>query len=442
MNIPEIYLVEPYNAYTNKQGGRKKHWHEVIEEQALMQRIMEEQMALQEANSRTLPPNSPPISQATVGNSTGVAGGAGGSPVYPFFHPELDTVNFDRSPSSGDGPLTVTFTNLTTTPELDSFLWDFGDGTSSTDENPVHVYQSGSSATNVYTASLQVTNSVTGVPGGRSPNVYVSASKPTVTAAFTYVTASGPAPTIVTFTNTTVNTSQTPTTTYRLEFGDNTYSTDPNTSNQYPTGSFTASLQATGSYGITSRYTQSFYFPVPAVVANFTFATSSGPGPVTATFTDSTTYNGDGTKAYLWTFGDGASSSNAYVSGLLNPFQHAYSNTGSFTASLQVTESSYNVSSSVVTKFYVPAPTLTAVITVSTSSNTAPSVATFTNVPAYNGSGTLTYLWTLGSGSLTSTSIIPNPTTYTVAGPYTASMQVTESSYNIATRVTQSWRLV
>ena len=34
MNIPEIYLTEPYNAYTNAKR-KQKHWHEVIEEQAL-----------------------------------------------------------------------------------------------------------------------------------------------------------------------------------------------------------------------------------------------------------------------------------------------------------------------------------------------------------------------------------------------------------------------
>ena len=68
MNIPEIYLVEPYNAYAPK--GRKKHWHEVIEEQALMARILAEQQAQQqailEAQTRTLPSDAPHVSSATV----------------------------------------------------------------------------------------------------------------------------------------------------------------------------------------------------------------------------------------------------------------------------------------------------------------------------------------------------------------------------------------
>lgn len=68
MNISGIYLAEPYNAYTAQKGARKKHWHEVIEEEALMQRVIAEQQAQQQAlleaqNSRTLPPNS--LSTAT-----------------------------------------------------------------------------------------------------------------------------------------------------------------------------------------------------------------------------------------------------------------------------------------------------------------------------------------------------------------------------------------
>jgi Zn-dependent metalloprotease len=47
----------------------------------------------------------------------------------------------------------VNFTNTTT--DGNEFLWDFGDGTTSTDENPVHIYAS----PGTYTVSLSVTNS-------------------------------------------------------------------------------------------------------------------------------------------------------------------------------------------------------------------------------------------------------------------------------------------
>ena len=59
MDIPQIYLVEPYNAYAPKQ--KKKHWHQVIEEEALMARIIAEQQSIREAAAKPAHPNLPPL---------------------------------------------------------------------------------------------------------------------------------------------------------------------------------------------------------------------------------------------------------------------------------------------------------------------------------------------------------------------------------------------
>lgn len=256
MNIPEIYLVEPYNAYAPKQN--KKHWHQIVEEQALLARIQAEQIALQEAASRTLPPESPNISTPVVGNMSAGAGG-----MYPpqVFHPENAVVSFSFTPSTGNAPLTVQFQNLTSNIELYTYKWVFSDGQTSTDINPTMVFQSGSSATSLVTASLQATSSVFGVPAGTVSTSYISASKPTVTAGFTIVTSSVSASAIVTFTNTTINTSQTPTTTYLWSFGTaslTSTSANPGPITYTSSGPYTASLQATGSYGIASVVTRSF----------------------------------------------------------------------------------------------------------------------------------------------------------------------------------------
>lgn len=58
-------------------------------------------------------------------------------------------VDFSATPVLGTPPLSVEFTNLSSGPT--SYLWDFGDGTTSTDTNPSHVY----SAAGNYTVSLQ-----------------------------------------------------------------------------------------------------------------------------------------------------------------------------------------------------------------------------------------------------------------------------------------------
>jgi PKD repeat protein len=65
------------------------------------------------------------------------------------------TPAFEADITSGDAPLKVTFSNLSTG-TVDSCLWDFGDGSTSADcANPTHVYVAGGK----FTVSLTVTNS-------------------------------------------------------------------------------------------------------------------------------------------------------------------------------------------------------------------------------------------------------------------------------------------
>lgn len=54
--------------------------------------------------------------------------------------PETDiTLDFMGSPTLGVAPLTVNFTNLSQG-NIESYLWNFGDGTTSTEQNPSHTY--------------------------------------------------------------------------------------------------------------------------------------------------------------------------------------------------------------------------------------------------------------------------------------------------------------
>jgi PKD repeat protein len=57
--------------------------------------------------------------------------------------------DFSGTPTSGDAPLTVDFTDETTNGPT-SWAWDFGDGGTSTEQNPEHVY----TTPGVYTVSL------------------------------------------------------------------------------------------------------------------------------------------------------------------------------------------------------------------------------------------------------------------------------------------------
>ena len=68
---------------------------------------------------------------------------------------EYNEANFSAEPTKGKYPLTVNFTDLSTdTPT--SWLWDFGDGTTSTEQNPIHTYNTCGSFTVKLTVNYTV----------------------------------------------------------------------------------------------------------------------------------------------------------------------------------------------------------------------------------------------------------------------------------------------
>lgn len=250
MNVPEIYLVEPYNAYTSK-NKRKKHWSEIVEEQALLEKI------IAEARNSTLPQNSPQNSAPSVAvNSSGqgVTGG-GGHPVLSFFNPSV-VVTFTPSPVTASAPNQIQFLN-TSNPGLvaqgvATFSWNFGDGGTTVDPNPAHTFVT----TGSFAVTVLATAAVNGTTGSATQSVLITA--PTVAAAFSLSPTTGSfnsgAGLLVTFTNLTqTNNSQNPIT-YIWNFGSGsiTSSAANPTFTYTATGSYTVRLSATGSFGITS----------------------------------------------------------------------------------------------------------------------------------------------------------------------------------------------
>ncbi|MEM7032744.1 MAG: LamG-like jellyroll fold domain-containing protein [Chloroflexota bacterium] len=73
--------------------------------------------------------------------------------IEQLYSTTLPTAAFTATPTSGEAPLSVDFSDSST--DADSYLWDFGDGTTSTETNPSHTYQTAG----VYEAQLTATNS-------------------------------------------------------------------------------------------------------------------------------------------------------------------------------------------------------------------------------------------------------------------------------------------
>ena len=69
----------------------------------------------------------------------------------------LPTVDFSATPLTGCYPLPVQFSDNSTpgSGTISGWLWDFGDGNSSTAQNPSHTY----TASGNYNVSLRITNS-------------------------------------------------------------------------------------------------------------------------------------------------------------------------------------------------------------------------------------------------------------------------------------------
>ncbi len=149
--------------------------------------------------------------------------------------------NFSGTPTIGIAPLNVTFTNASTgTDTTTTYLWEFGDGSTSTEKDPPpHVYN----AIQSYNVKLTVTGpagtSVEDRPG------YVAVVAP-VAADFTATPLSGPVPLDVTFADT--SSGADPATTYLWDFGDGTAgSTERNPVHQYDhTGLYNVRLTVTG----------------------------------------------------------------------------------------------------------------------------------------------------------------------------------------------------
>jgi len=223
--------------------------------------------------------------------------------------------NFTSSVTSGKTPFNVAFTD-TSTGIPAGWKWSFGDGTSSTQQNPTHKY----SRAGLYTVSLTVKNAAGSNTVIKTDYITVVA-KPTVE--FSAKPIEGKAPLTVAFNDTSTGSPIK----WKWSFGDGTTSTKQNPTHKYSeVGRYTVALTATNGNGSNTVTKTDYIKVVTKPVANFTSSVTAGKATLTVAFNDTSTGIPTGWK---WAFGDGKTST------IQNP-RHEYSYAGNYTVKLTV----------------------------------------------------------------------------------------------------------
>ncbi|WP_345939371.1 PKD domain-containing protein [Methanosarcina acetivorans] len=334
----------------------------------------------------------------------------------------LPVAKFTATPTSGDSPLTVQFTDESTGSPT-AWTWDFGDGATATEQSPSHTYTSAGN----YTVNLTVTND-----GGSDSEVktdYITVSEsstptePEPVAAFTADVTNGTVPLTVNFTD---QSTEAPTS-WAWDFdNDGTVdSTEQNPSYTYTSaGTYTVNLTVANAEGSDSEVkidyitvSESSTPTEPEPVAAFIADVTNGTVPLTVNFTDQSTGS---PTSWLWDFGDNTSATEQ------NP-SHTYNSAGNYTVNLTVISESGN--SSEVKADYITVsesstptePEPVAAFTADVTNGTVPLTVNFTD----QSTGMPTsWAWDFDNdGNMDSTEQNPSYT-YTAEGNYTVNLTV------------------
>ena len=344
-------------------------------------------------------------------------------------------VNFIATPQDGTRAEAILFLDLS---ELDpaipfemyNYIWDFGDGTKDTSNSRSvrHRYQEAG----VYEATLQIQDQNGAKHNAPSPvTVTIINSSSTLSAAFTAIPPSGPAPLQVSFID--QSTSPVPITQYLWDFGDGSaLSVEKNPVHRYlGVGKYNVTLTITNAEEKNTSTTIPGYIhvqPSEYPDVKFTAIPLDGTAPREVYFVDQSILDPavpDVMYSYLWDFGDG---SPEFATTERN-VKHMYTQAGLYSAQLQVRDQDGK-------KYNAPVPVMLTI-----TNTTEPFIADFTAEPR-DGSVPLrvsfsdhstspvpitAYTWNFGDNTAISTE--KNPVhSFTRPGMYTVSLTITNKN--------------
>jgi gliding motility-associated-like protein len=311
------------------------------------------------------------------------------------------SASFSANLTTACAPATVQFRDQSTVPpgagSITGWSWDFGDGSSSTAQNPSHTY----TATGFYTVSLLITSS-TGCKSSASIGKYIRIVNG-VNADFSFLQPpTCQAPFTISFQD---QSSGPGTMTYAWNFGNGSNSTQQNPATIYPAaGSYPVQLTVQSNLGCNGTITKNilvagkttdFTFPSSICIGQtITLQNNSSPAPISS----------------FWIFGDGTNSSQ------INPTK-TFLTGGTFPVKLI---NNYGNCSDSITKnvTIITQPAVGFTANDSTACNPPFAVKFSDKSPA-----AATWLWSFGDGG---TSNQQNPShTYTSAGFFDVTLTIT-----------------
>ena len=255
-----------------------------------------------------------------------------------------------------------------TTANIDTFQWDFGDGTYSTEVNPSHTYAQDGNYTVVFTYS-NLCDTLT------DTKTIIIANPPV--ANFTYGATEGCGPLTVQFTNT--SSSNTDSLLWMFEGGNPATSSEENPVVTFENkGSFTISLEATNDIGSNTKTEVNLVHVLGAPLPAFTYTSEE--------LSYDFTYTGEEATFVKWNFGDGAS-------GIGQTVNHVYLEEGQYTVQV-IAEN--NCGKDTLEQTIEVALKPTAAFTYSTNEGCAPLQVEFTNMSSSSANA---FLWHFEGGN-------------------------------------------
>ncbi|MFA5407898.1 MAG: PKD domain-containing protein, partial [Bacilli bacterium] len=321
-------------------------------------------------------------------------------------HGAAPAAQYALNASTGNAPFAVAFTDTSTgTPGW--WRWDFGDGTTSNDQNPTHTYtEPGTYPVNLTAWTLygedttSATVTVLEMPAAR----------------FTQNSTEGNAPLAVLFTDESTGN----VTAWGWSFGDGETSTAQHPLHTYAApGTYTVTLNASNAFGFNLN-THTDYIDVgnPPEVA-FTTNATGGNAPLAVWFSD-TSLNAP--TSWLWSFGDGETSAQQ------SPV-HTYAAPGTYAVTLAATNA-YGEDSETKTDLITILTAPGASFTENVTEGNAPLAVQFTDTSTGD---IIAWSWAFGDGE---TSADQSPVhTYAAPGTYTVTLNASNPyGYDLSTQ--------